>query len=158
MYPLLAAIPIFVAAILLLVLKWPASRAMPAAFVSAALVAFFGWQMDWQHIAGESLLGVFKALELFTILFSALLIINQMRASGAMASINRAFGSVTRDPRIQSIIIGMGLGAFIAVSYTHLDVYKRQIQYRQRIISRNLLYNRHISRQGQAVIGAGLIF
>ncbi|MGI6116016.1 L-lactate permease [Clostridium sp. BSD2780061688st1 E8] len=113
MYPLLAAIPIFVAAILLLVLKWPASRAMPAAFVSAALVAFFGWQMDWQHIAGESLLGVFKALELFTILFSALLIINQMRASGAMASINRAFGSVTRDPRIQSIIIGMGLGAFI---------------------------------------------
>lgn len=113
LYPLLALIPIVIAAVLLLALKWPASRAMPAAFAATVLLAIFAWKMDLQHLAGDSILGVFKAVELFTILFSALLIINQMRASGAMASINRAFGQVTHDPRIQAIIVGLGLGAFI---------------------------------------------
>ena len=61
----------------------------------------------------QTIIGFLEAFAVLVIIFGAILIMNTLSASGAMAAINRMFTGISPDARIP-------------VSYTHLDVYKRQ--------------------------------
>ena len=56
--PLLALSPIIVVAIFLVGLRWPAAKAMPLAYVTAALVALFYWKLSVAQVAAASLNGL----------------------------------------------------------------------------------------------------
>lgn len=113
MYAFMAFLPILLTIVLMAVFNWPAKRALPLAWGVTAVTALTIWQMDFQHVFGYSVFGLFKALDVLIIIFGAILILNTLKISGAMSTINNGFMGITTDRRVQAIIIGFMFGAFI---------------------------------------------
>ena len=109
----LAFLPILVAAVFLVGLRWPASRAMPLAYLTCVGLAVFVWQLPGTQIAASSVKGLLITLQLLYIIFGAILLLNTMRESGALQTIRDAFTRITPDRRIQVIIIAWLFGSFI---------------------------------------------
>lgn len=111
--PLLAFAPIMVVAILLVAMRLPASRAMPVAYISVVVLAFFVWQLDVPTIAAASVNGLVVTMQLLFIIFGAILLLNTLSESGALAVIRRGFTDITPDRRVQVILIAWLFGSFI---------------------------------------------
>ncbi|MBC8356083.1 MAG: L-lactate permease [Planctomycetes bacterium] len=110
---LLAFLPIVVVGLFLVVLRWPASRAMPLSYVSAALLALFVWRVPAVQVAAASVHGLIVAVSLLYIIFGAILLLNTLRESGALSVIRRGFTDISPDRRIQVIIVAWLFGSFI---------------------------------------------
>ncbi len=110
---LLSLLPIFSVGLLLVVLRWPASRAMPISFVVAAALALFVWQVPTVQVAAAAIKGLVIAVELLYIVFGAILLLNTLEESGGMSTIRRTFRGVSPDRRVQVIIIAWLFGSFI---------------------------------------------
>ncbi|RZU33671.1 L-lactate permease [Blastococcus saxobsidens] len=110
---LLALAPIAVVGILLAGLRWPAKWAMPVGFVVVVLVALLVWGMSPTAIAASAVQGLLVAVTLLYIVFGALLLLETLTKSGAMATIRAGFTSISPDRRVQAIIVGWLFGSFI---------------------------------------------
>ena len=66
---LLAILPIFVAAVLLVGFRLPARLAMPVVYVLAVLIGGFAWMMPPTQIVAASIQGLFIAGEIIFIIF-----------------------------------------------------------------------------------------
>ena len=110
---ILSLLPIISVAIFLVMLRWPASRAMPIAYVVAAALALFVWQLPIPKILAASINGLIIAGTLIYIIFGAILLLNTLQQSGAMNTIRQGFSDITPDRRIQVIIIAWLFGTFI---------------------------------------------
>lgn len=110
---LLAVTPILVAALLLVGLRWPARRAMPVVYITAALIALLAWQMPAVNIAASTIEGLFITFDILYIIFGAILLLNVLKYSGAVASIRAAFTRLSTDRRVQVVIIAWLFGSFI---------------------------------------------
>ncbi len=113
MITLAAAGPILLCVILMTVFSWPAKRAMPLSWLFAAILAGTVWKMDLLKITSETLLGFLSASEILMIIFGAILLMNVLRQSGAMAAINRMFSHITTDARLQCVLVGFVFAGFI---------------------------------------------
>lgn len=113
MYALVAAIPILLTVIFMVGLNWSAKRALPTAWLAACIIAGAVWKMGVLEIGAQTIQGFLSALETLSIIFGAILLMNVLKQSGAMASINRIFSSITKDARIQAIIVGYVFAGFI---------------------------------------------
>ncbi|SOB60745.1 L-lactate transport [Pseudodesulfovibrio profundus] len=113
MYTLMALAPILTVFFFLVILRWPAKKAMPLALVVVTLLAFFVWQVAGTVIAASIIQGVAIALAILWIVFGALLMLNTLTNSGAIAAIRAGFMDITPDRRIQAMIIAWCFGAFI---------------------------------------------
>ena len=109
----LAFLPILVAAVFLVGLRWPASRAMPVAYLTCVGLAVFVWKVPGVQIAAGSVKGLLITAQLLFIIFGAILLLNTLRESGALRTIRDAFTRITPDRRIQVIIIAWLFGSFI---------------------------------------------
>ncbi len=105
--------PILVVGVLLVGLRWPAKTAMPVGYVVVVAVALFIWEMDIVSVAAASIQGLIIAVTLLYIVFGALLLLQTLFKSGAMATIRAGFTGITPDRRVQAIIIGWLFGSFI---------------------------------------------
>jgi lactate permease len=110
---LLALAPILVVGVLLAGFRWPAKTAMPVGFVVVVVIALFVWEMDARAIAASAIQGLLVALTLLYIVFGALLLLETLTKSGAMATIRAGFTSISPDRRVQAIIVGFLFGSFI---------------------------------------------
>lgn len=110
---LLSLLPIAAAAVLLVGLRWPASRAMPVCYLVVLLLSFFVWQIPGITIAAASIKGLIIAAKLLYIVFGAILLLNMLEESGALLRIKQTFQDITPDRRIQAIIIAWLFGTFI---------------------------------------------
>ena len=110
---LMAMLPIVVVGLFLVILRWPASRAMPLSYFVAAGLALFVWGIPGMQVAMASGVGLVKACELLFIVFGAILLLNTLQESGAIVAIRRGFTDVSPDRRIQVIIIAWLFGSFI---------------------------------------------
>ncbi len=113
MLGLFAFAPIALVIILMVGFNWGSKKALPVAWMLAAAVALLGWKMNFMDVIGYSFYGVLKAFDVIIIIFGAILILNTLKQSGAMATINNGFSNITKDRRIQVIIIAWMFGAFI---------------------------------------------
>ncbi|WP_182868733.1 L-lactate permease [Rhodopirellula sp. JC639] len=111
--PLLAFTPILVVAVLLVAMRMPASRAMPIAYVSVVVLAYFVWKLDTATIAAASVNGLVVTAQLLFIIFGAILLLNTLSESGGLAVIRRGFTDITPDRRVQVILIAWLFGSFI---------------------------------------------
>jgi len=114
--PLLALIsllPIVVVAVFLVVLRWPATRVMPMSYATAVALALGVWGVSPVQVAAATINGLVVAVTLLYIIFGAILLLNTLKESGALRTIRHGFTSVTRDRRIQVIIIAWLFGSFI---------------------------------------------
>jgi lactate permease len=110
---LLSLLPIISVAIFLVLLRWPASRAMPIAYLVAAGLALLVWEVSATKILAASINGLIVAGTLIYIIFGAILLLNTLQQSGAIATIRQGFSDITPDRRIQVIIIAWLFGSFI---------------------------------------------
>lgn len=113
MYGLIAFIPILITIVLMVGLNWPAKKALPVGLVVAIVTALGVWKMTFHNVIAYSVFGMLKAVDVLIIIFGAILILNTLKQSGAMTTINNGFSGITKDRRIQAIIIGWMFGAFI---------------------------------------------
>jgi len=113
MSALIAFIPIIVVVVLMVAFNWPAKRALPLAWILAFIIGMALWKMSFMHAIAYTITGFLGGFEVIVIIFGAILIMNTLSRSGAMAAINGMFSHITPDIRIQGIIIGFIFGAFI---------------------------------------------
>ena len=109
----LALVPLVVVAALLVGLLWPASRAMPVAWLAAAAVAFLAWEMPVAWILAASVDGAMAAVEILWIVLGALVLLYTLMNSGAVDRINAGFASISDDRRVQVVLLGFFLATFI---------------------------------------------
>ena len=109
----LSFLPILIVAVLLVGLRWPASRAMPICYGVAALLALFIWQVPATKVAAASINGLVVTLSLLYIIFGAILLLNTLRESGGLRVIRQGFTDISPDRRVQVIIIAWLFGSFI---------------------------------------------
>jgi lactate permease len=112
-YSLVALVPIVAVFILLVVLRWPAKRAMPVAWLATLLVAALLWKVPMVQIWASCVQGLGIAFSILYIVFGAILLLNLLRQSGAVAVIRRGFYDISPDRRVQAIIVAWLFGAFI---------------------------------------------
>jgi lactate permease len=108
-----AALPIFVAAVLLVGFRLPAKKAMPIVYIVTALVAFYVWQVSFNRILASSIQGFLITIAVLWIIFGAILLLNTLKHSGAIKVIREGFNNVSPDRRVQVIIIAWLFGSFI---------------------------------------------
>lgn len=110
---LLALVPLFIVAILLVGLLWPAARVMPVAWAAAAVIAFVAWELPATYIAAASIKGAMAAIEILWIVFGALVLLYTLMRSGAVDQINAGFAQISDDRRVQVILLGFFLATFM---------------------------------------------
>ena len=113
MTALLSFLPILAVGVLLVGFRLPASRAMPVSYIVAAGLALFVWQVPGVQVAAASIKGLSLTLRLLFIIFGAILLLNTLKHSGALAVIRNGFTNISADRRVQVIIIAWLFGAFI---------------------------------------------
>ena len=109
----LAATPIVVAGVLIVGFRVAARSAMPITFVLTALLAALVWNMPAKFIAAASVQGLFITFDILMIIFGAILLLNTLKYSGALAVIRRGFSEISPDRRVQVVIIAWLFGSFI---------------------------------------------
>lgn len=110
---LIAFVPIAVIFILMVGLRWGATRAMPIAFLAALLLALLVWKTPGNWILAATVNGIGIALQILLIVFGALAVLFTLRQSGAIAAIQAGFYKISPDRRVQAIIIAWFFGSFI---------------------------------------------
>lgn len=110
---LLALLPIALGGTLLVGFRIAAKHAMPAAYVAAAAVGLWAWQMSPARVAAASVQGLFLTFDLLFIIFGALLLLHALERSGGVAAIRRSFHGISDDRRVQVVIVCWLFGSFI---------------------------------------------
>src|SRR5699024_875986 len=109
----LSILPVLSIFFCLVIMRWSAKKGMLYSFIITVLIAFFGWQMGVVEITAASIKGVMTALEVGVIVFGAVLLLNVLKESGAVATIRASFTSISPDRRVQAIIVAWLFGTFL---------------------------------------------
>lgn len=113
MLSLLAFAPLVLAAVLLVVLNWPAKRAMPVVFLVTVLIALTSWGMSFNRVLASTLQGLVLTGAILWIIFGAILLLNTLKHSGGIRAIRSGFVNISPDRRVQVIIVAWLFGCFI---------------------------------------------
>jgi len=97
---LLAIIPILIVFVLMVGYRWPATKAMPVAWIVAIIIAMSVWKMPFRWIMGAIGVGAVNALDILFIVFGAILILQIMRRSGGVDGISSSMALISKDRRI----------------------------------------------------------
>ena len=108
-----AVLPILVALILMVGMRWPATKAMPLAWLVCAVSAIVVWGLTPGYVLSLTLQGFVTAIGVLIIVFGAILILFTLEKSGGMETIQYGMQNISRDKRVQAIIIGYMFAAFI---------------------------------------------
>ncbi|MGK7910185.1 MAG: L-lactate permease [Synechococcus sp.] len=113
LFSLIALIPIATVFLLLVVARRPAGQAMPVAYLVTVAIALLVWQVPIVEVVASSLQGLVAAAEILYIVFGAILLLNTLQESGAIDAIRQSLLGISRDRRVQVIIIAWLFGSFI---------------------------------------------
>lgn len=113
MFAIIASIPILLTVIFMVVFNWTAKRSLTLSWLAAAIVAGTFWKMGLLEIIARTLSGFLGAFETISIIFGAIILMNVLKQSGAMYSINKMFSGITEDARIQAVLVGFIFAGFI---------------------------------------------
>ncbi|SEA18002.1 lactate permease [Thalassobacillus cyri] len=108
-----ALMPVLAVFVLLIIIRFPASTAMPVSFLIVAVLAVMVWKVPIVQVAAASMEGIIIAVSILWIVFGAILLLNTLTNSGALDTIRNGFSGITADRRVQLIIIAWLFGSFI---------------------------------------------
>lgn len=108
-----AALPILLALILLVGLRWPAVRAMPICAGVTAVSAYWLWRMPSVRIAASIVEALLVTASILLIVFGALFFLALLRRTGAITVLQRTVGGLSTDSRVQAVLVGWTLGSFL---------------------------------------------
>ncbi len=110
---LLALLPIISVFGLIVLFRWPATRAMPVAYLITCILAFIVWKAPFSQLAAASIDGLLTAASILYIILGAILLLNLQQESRAIFSIKKSMFLISPDRRVQAIIIAFLFGSFI---------------------------------------------
>lgn len=113
LYAILAFVPILVTLILMMGFHRPAKEALFIAWGLAGIIGVFAWNMEVKTVMATTVYGFLSSIEVLLVVFGAILIMNTLKYSGGMAAINLGFVHLSRDKRVQAVIIGFLFGSFM---------------------------------------------
>ncbi len=113
MKTLVSFLPIILPFILLVLMRQSAKKGMTISFVILLFSAYFIWQMDSVAILASIVQAIHKSLVIIIILFGAIFLMNIMNETKAVKRINQGFNNLTKDARIQAVLIAFLFGAII---------------------------------------------
>lgn len=108
-----AAMPVLSVFLLLVVLRMPATRAMPLSLLATAGLALVVWQVPALQLSAAILEGWVIAASILWIVFGAILLLNVLRETKAIEVIRSGFSHLSPDRRVQVIIIAWLFGSFL---------------------------------------------
>jgi lactate permease len=109
-----AALPVLVLFYLLVARRWLASWAGAAGAVVAVVAAALVYHMPLSMAGASFVYGAaFGLLPIGWTVFAAMLLYNVTVETGQFAIIRRSIGGLSRDARIQAVLIGFAFGAFM---------------------------------------------
>jgi lactate permease len=109
----IATLPIVSVFLFLVILRWPAKKAMPVSLLITIVMAMFVWKVPGNQVAAASVKGIVTALEVGVIVFGAILLLNTLKESGAIFTIRKGFANISPDRRVQTIIVCWLFGSFL---------------------------------------------
>ncbi len=86
---------------------------MPVAYLVTVGIALLVWRVPWLQIVAASVQGLVAAVEILYIVFGAILLLNTLQESGAIATIRQSLLGISHDRRVQVTIIAWLFGSFI---------------------------------------------
>ncbi|RDZ55620.1 lactate permease [Haloferax sp. Atlit-4N] len=110
---LIALLPLITIAYLMVGRYWPATRAMPVAWVVAIGAGVLGWGMTPQWVIASTINGFITASNILYIVFGAILLLYTLKQTGAFDAINNGFASISEDRRVQVVLLVFLMGSFI---------------------------------------------
>lgn len=110
---LTALFPLLSVLLFLVVLRWPARRAMPLCLLGTTILCAVVWSVPLLHIAAALAEGWVIAATVLWIVFGALLLLNVLENNGSFLVIRRGFATLSADHRIQLLFVGWLLVAFL---------------------------------------------
>ena len=110
---ILAFLPILVCLILMMVFNIPAKISLPISWALACALGLIFWKMNWLSVIAYSLSGILNSVDVLITITGAIIVMNILKESGGLHSINNGFKSISNDARIQAIIIGWMFSSFI---------------------------------------------
>ena len=110
---LIAFIPIVFCVVAMAAFDWPAKFALPVSWLLACLLGFIFWNMDLLSLTAYSISGLLNSIDVLIIITGAILVMNMLKMSGAMATINHGFRAISPDGRVQTIIVGFLFVSFL---------------------------------------------
>ena len=113
MLTIAALAPLLAVFALLVLCRWPATRAMPLAYVVVVAAGYAAWDMDLIVVMAASLRGGMIALTLLWIILPALALLYTLRETGGMAVIRAGFYDISPDARVQALIVAWLFGSFM---------------------------------------------
>ena len=120
MLTIAALAPLLAVFALLVLCRWPATRAMPLAYVVVVAAGSAAWEMDPIVVMAASLKGGMIALTLLWIILPALALLYTLRETGGMAVILAGFYDISPDARVQALIVAWLFGSFMELSLIHI--------------------------------------
>lgn len=108
-----ALMPVVSVLVFLVMLRWPAMKAMNISLIITALMSAIFWHIPPVKIAASIIEGWLIAASILIIVFGALFLLNTLKQSGAINVIRAGFMNITPDRRIQLIIIAWLFGSFL---------------------------------------------
>ncbi len=108
-----ALAPLLAVLVLLMLLRMPATRAMPLSLLLTSVLAALVWQVPGVQLAASVLEGLVIAAGILVIVFGAVLLLNTLKATGALAVISDGFSRISPDHRVQLVIVGWLFVAFL---------------------------------------------
>jgi lactate permease len=100
---LIALMPIGIVMIFLVILRWPAKKAMPLAYVATVAITLVVWKTPSVQVVGASIHGIVTACNLFFIVLGAILLLNTLKACGYIRAIRQVFVDISPDRRVQAV-------------------------------------------------------
>ncbi|GHV42430.1 L-lactate permease [Spirochaetia bacterium] len=113
MYALIAAVPLVLALVLMIAFRVPASKSLAASLGVSIILGLLVWKMELITVLAYGVLGFLSSWDVLLIIFGAILLLNTLKATGAIEAINLGFRNISTDRRIQTIIIAWMFGAFV---------------------------------------------
>jgi len=109
----LALFPILSVFVLIVLFRWPATRAMPVAYLITILLALLVWKVPFSQVGAASIDGLVTAASILYIVLGAVFLLNLLQESGSIHAIRKSLFLISPDRRIQAIIVAFFFGAFI---------------------------------------------
>lgn len=113
MFILVSFLPIILPFIFLVLLKMSAKTGMSLTLFILIMCAFFIWNMNATVITSSVIQGIHKAFGILLILYGAIFMMNVLKKNGAVNRINLGFNRLTKDMRVQAVLIAYLFGALI---------------------------------------------
>jgi len=110
---ILALTPVLVVVVLMLAWHWGGSRAGGMGWLTAVVVSIFFFGASFKVLAVAHVKAILLALDVFFIIWTALLLFNITQEAGAIRMIGRAMPGLTGDRVMQSLLIGWLMVTFI---------------------------------------------